>query len=313
MTDEDAADWTLPKTPMVDVRALRRARRRGIARTAAVGALYILVGLIALNFAGAGLQAALHRQSQMARVVQTGWQVAHPEFDARESGVATSGWSTSLSLTVAPINAVSAPGSTVIRFHENLFGSLNTGFGPAQTPATQVLLTFGQPGGPTPTTKADEKAFLLGLPKPTVSSAIVEFSSPLTEADYQSFLRRHDSDGALILGRALFSRATPMGAGFIRGVCGWSLFLNPPARGAADLVGSFRHWVNSLHGSDRGKLEQVGIDLDGLRAAARAGLIYGVIVSHENATSLLSMLNDQAVAAVHVVDVGFAVEGADNG
>lgn len=320
MTVETPEAPELPDLPAFDDRAMRRAVRRGVIRTAFVGAVWLVVASIVLGIAGRATLVGLGREDHLKHVVALGWQVAHPEFSVGESGQHSGAVHATETFDAVPIVVQSAPATTKLSFSESLFGGLSRSYPYPTTAATDVLLDIGY-GGTADALRAQERTLLGQLPKPVRVAAIVEFAQPLSYADYTAFVARNGPETETVLHWAplLLSAAGDLesrvdGSNTLTGMCAWSpvyafrlLHLNP--KGLDDPIGEFRSWVGSLHDSDRGALGKVGVSLAKLRSTADAGLVHGVIVGNASAALLLKLLADPSVGAVHPYDVAFAVEG----
>jgi hypothetical protein len=320
MTSEAGDLEDLPELPSFDAHALRAAVRRGVIRTAVVGGIWVLVALFLLNVAGAVLLSALGRSHQLTGVVQVGWQVSHPEFVAQETGEQTSGRSAQLRMTVHPLSAALEPAGATVSFREGIFGGVSADDPDPKSAATQVLLNSGEEKVGAPDLRPGERKALLGLPTSVRAAAVVDFARPLSFDDYRKFAAAHEKNSEFAFAPVLFSGVLPAdriveGSHFIRGVYGWNVSYDHRDSSGEfhtvdDLVGGFRRWVATLHNSDRNALQTAGVDLTGLRAAARDGLVHGVILRDVPPQFLLSVLDDPAVGAVHTYDAEFAVEGS---
>ncbi len=310
----------LPDLPAFDKRAMRRAVRRGVIRTAFVGALWLVIASIVLGIAGQAALVGLGRRDHVQHVVAAGWQVAHPEFMLDLSSDGNGIVHTTTNYAAAPLGVQPVSASTKLSFSESLFGGVSRIDVEPKTAASQILLTFGLNGTDGASWRSAERKMLGQLPKPVRVAAIVEFAQPLSYADYTAFAARTgagvDVQGApLLLSAAKDLESQSDGAYAVSGVCAWApeyagRLLNLGFKNFDDPIGGFRAWVGSLHDSDRDALRKVGISLTTLRAAARAGLVHGVILHDTTAALLLKMLDDPAVGAVHPYDVAFAVEGS---
>ena len=308
----------LPDLPAFDNRAMRRAVRRGVIRTAFVGALWLVLASFVLSIAGKVALSTLGRRDHVKRVVAVGWQVAHPEFIVKQSGEGSGYVHTTATFDVQPLGVQSVPAATKMSFSESLFGGVSRSYPDPKSAASQILMSFGNPQESGAGWKASERKMLDALPKPVRVAAIVEFAQPLTYADYTAFVARTGAkmdliDAPLLLGSVGDIGALFNGPNFLTGVCAWSPGYDTE-RGREpnfdDPIGGFRSWVRSLHDSDSGVLLKVGVKLSLLRDAARAGLVHGVIVNDASTAELLKFLDDPAVGAVHPYDVAFAVEGS---
>jgi len=309
----------LPDLPAFDNRAMRRAVRRGVIRTAFVGALWLLIASFFLSIGGRVALRGLGRDDHLHNVVALGWQVAHPEFFLRSSGSGDGIVHTSVSYDATPLVVQPAAAAAKLSFSESLFGGVSRSHPDPSTAASQILQTLGNESYNNVNWKTAEQKMLDQLPKPVRVAGIVEFAQPLSYADYMAFADRTGEatdlrDAPLVLGTTGDLNEEFDGPNTFTGVCAWAPFygvqLNHGLRYHDDPIGGFRSWVGSLHDSDSGALAKVGVKLSLLRDSARAGLVHGLIVQGTSAAVLLKLLNDPAVRAVHPYDVAFAVEGS---
>lgn len=309
----------LPDLPAFDKHAMRRAVRRGVIRTAFVGALWLLLASFVVSLAGQVALSGLGRRDHVQRVVATGWQVAHPEFILAQSSDGNGIVHTTATYTAVPLGVQPAPATTRLSFSESLFGGVSRSHPDPMTAASHLLVRFGTDGTFGPSWRTAERKMLEQLPKPVRVAAIVQFAQPLSYADYIAFAA-HSGAGEDLHGAPLLLNAAGDvdghidGLDILTGVCAWGAgYGNQPslwAKSFSDPIGAFRTWVGSLHDSDRDALRKVGVSLTALRMAARAGLVHGVVVENTTAALLLRMLDDPTVGAVHPYDVAFAVEGS---
>lgn len=308
-----------PDLPAFDEWAMRRAVRRGVIRTAFVGAAWLVFASVMLSLAGKAALSGLGREDHLLHVVAVGWQVAHPEFDLVQSGQGLGNVHATATFDALPRGVQSARAGTKLSFVESLFGGVSRSSSSLSTDASDVLADFdNRPANDT--WRTDERTLLEQLPKPVRVAAIVQFARPLSYADYTAFAVRDGVEGdlhwaPLLLGAAGDIESHGDGANLLTGICAWSpvyafRLVHPGTRGSEDPIAGFRSWVGSLHDSDRDALAKVGVSLAKLRATARAGLVHGVIISRTTAPLLLKLLDDPAVSAVHPYDVAFAVEGS---
>lgn len=305
-TTEADEDWELPDLPAIDDRQLRRAIRRGVLRTAAVGAVYLVVGAITLNLAVQLVLAPLGRQDQLHRLV-TAWQVAHPEFIADERGVGPSWFGRYQTLDARLFGDSSDPAPVRVRLSTNLLGHLAGPTPLPQSAAEDALRLVG-------TThdgqlKRRELESLSRLPVATSVSAVVEFARPLTGDSLDAWLAE---TGQLPAGHSgvLLMTAAEQRIKFRNGtleapVYGWLPSRYFHGDGNSTYLSTFRQWVSELHNSDASNLHKVGVDLDRLRAAARAGLVHGMIVTGQTPAQLTKLLQTPEVSAVYTYNIEF--------
>lgn len=309
----------LPDLPAFDNRAMRRAVRRGVVRTAFVGALWLVLASVVLSIGGHAALVGLSREDHLERVVAVGWQVAHPEYIVMLAPPRTGYVHVTEAIAAQPLGAQPVPGFSKLSFTESLFGGVSRSDPDPTTVASSILQNLGAYGILGGGVRASERKMLEQLPKPVRVAAVIEFVKPLSYADYKAFASRNGAtmdlqDAPLLLGAVGDPTKRLDGSHVLTGVCAWAPIYSAETHHAApsdeDPIGGFRSWVHSLHDSDRDALLQVGVDLSFLRASAQAGLVHGVIVTAASADQLLKYLNDPAVATVHPYDVAFAVEGS---
>ena len=302
------AEWELPEMPAVDDRQLRRAIRRGVLRTAAVGAVYIFIGSIVLSIAVQLILAGFGRQRQLEHLA-TAWQVAHPDFSADVSGMGPTWLGRYESLDVRLLASPPDPAAVRVRLSTNLLGHLGYPTSVPQSAASDALNSIGIES--TTDWKTKERKSMAGLPAGTTLSAVIEFGTPLDN----SALTQWASTLPGLLGQSVISPATTYlmtAAEHGRGgfadapVYGWSPFTYFHEDGNWTTVSSFRKWVSELHDSDAGNLHKVGVSLSRLREAAAAGLVHGLIVTGLKPAQAERLLADPEVLAVHTYQVAFA-------
>jgi hypothetical protein len=303
-SSEDEA-WELPELPAFDERYLRRAIRRGILRTAAVGALYVVLASILVSIGVQLVLAGLGRQDQLSRLV-TAWHVAHPEFVTQQGGVGPSWLGRYQTLDARLLTARPDPAAVRIRLSQNLWGHIADPTPVPQTAATAALYAIGasEPAD----IKQQELRALGRLPAGTAVAAVVEFAQPLDQTALDQWLAGLPVRGRVSTGNSYLMTAAEYPPEMSVAVYGWSPFRDSE-HGDRPVVASFRHWVAELHDSDAGNLRKVGIDLDRLREAARAGLVHGVIVAGLSPAELSTLLSNSMVRAAHTYDVSFASIG----
>jgi len=310
-TNVDEPEWEVPDFAL-DNRDLRRAIRRGILRTAFMGAIYIVVGAVVLSIALQFILAGLGRQDQLRRIA-TGWQVAHPEFLADVSGSGPTTFGRSLSLDARLLTAPPDPATVSVRLSQNLLGHVGVSTQVTDSPAADLLRTIGQVQASPP--KARERRQLRALPKSTVVSAVIEFTNPMDESELAAWLADHQDLHQMSFMEAVYlmSSTNPTKTVVWNGVLqapvyGWT-FRDVELRTGSfsgSVQSSFRDWVGELHDSDSDNLHRVGIDLNRLRAAAEAGLVHGMIVSGLHPAELIDLLDSPAVRTVRSYQIAFA-------
>jgi hypothetical protein len=303
------AEWELPELPAIGDRQLRRAIRRGVLRTAAVVAVYVLIGAFVLSIVVQGIFAGLGRQKQLEHIA-TAWQVAHPEFSADVSGSGPTWLGRQESLDVRLLATPPDPAALRVQLHTNLFGHLAMPTPVPQSVADEALLSIGTE--PTRDWKSEEQKSLGQLPADTTLSAVLEFVRPLDGTSLQQWaaaLPQSLSPSILAsdtwLMTAVKQRTVSWNGVLEAPVYGWS-FRDFHEVGNWTIVSSFRRWVSELHSSDAGNLHLVGVSLDRLRRAAAAGLVHGMIVTGVKPAQLEHLLADPAVLAAHTYQVAFA-------
>ena len=315
MTNTDVDDLSWADFPAFDNRAMKRAIRRGVIRTAFLGALWLFVAFIVIAFAAAGLRSAIGASNKLDRVAAVGWKVTHPNFLVQQSGESNGGWTSTYTLQAAPLLAQPPGNTTSIRLTENPFGTVSAPFIEPKSPSDDVLQAFGRPESMGATVENHERQVLSGLPSAVDVAAVVELAQPMTDAEWQAFtLQKYQAYEQLNPAvPVLLNRSNQQfgiaDAHLIKPVYGWGLFYDVHIRASQNApIAQFRQWVGSLHNSDRSALNQIGAELDGLRAAAKDGHIYGFILDHASVPFLLQLLKDPAVGAVHPYDVAFNVQ-----
>lgn len=303
----DGGEWELPDLPVADDRALRRAIRRGVLRTAAVGAVYLLFAAIVVSILAQLLLAALHRQAQLDRIA-TAWQVAHPEYTADTSGSGGTWLGRYVSIDARLFTEPTDPGAVSVKLSQDLLGRVHASTSLPQSPAFDALRTLGGPEEVTD--KAAELRQLKQLPTTTSLSAIVSFTRPLDEDGVQRWAAAFGPSGFFDADTFLMTAANPTFTtwnGVVQSpVYGWSAFRYFHEDGSWTTVSSFRRWVGELHDSDASNLHRMGLDLGRLRTAAREGLMHGMILTGATPAELAKVLQTPEVRAVHTYNIAFS-------
>ena len=308
MSSESAdPDWTLPDLPVLNDQSLRRAIRRGILRTAAVVAGYVVVGLFVLGILLTVITNALGRDGQLDRLT-TAWLVAHPQFSFSGNSTGPSRWWGRAEVMNAKLLAA-RPDPTVIPIHLSIsvLGDAGVPTEVPDTSASRALANMNE--SMTLPQKEQEIRQLRQLPAGTVTSTVIHFANPLSQESLSSWFAAAPPSvaAAADLGSYLMTDSSVAPGTFTNapGVYGWSV-LNDNAGLSGSLVGTFRRWVSRFHNSDRTNLSFMGIDLDRLRTAASQGLIHGLILPSVPPDQLVRILNDPQVGAALVYDIAFA-------
>jgi hypothetical protein len=290
----------VPDLPVLNDRSLRRAVRRGILRTAAVVAGYIVIGLFVLGILFNVITNALGRESQLDQL-GTAWLVGHPQFAFSRDSSGPSRWGGRAEVLDAKLLAA-GPDPTVVpvRLSVNVFGVAGPSTDAPDTSASRALANMNE--STTSPQRQQEIQRLRQLPPGTVASAVIHFTNPLSQAALSNWLTDAPPTvaSAAALGSYLMTDSSVAPETFTNtpGVYGWSPLLNNAHGLNGSLVGTFRQWVSQFHDSDRTNLSFVGIDLDRLRTAARDGLIHGLILPSVPPDQLVRILNDPQVGAV---------------
>jgi hypothetical protein len=299
-------------------RSLRKAIRRGVIRTAFLGAVIFFIGSIVIFIGASLLRSVLGNSQELERVASIGWRVAHPNFAGQQSGMSMGGWTSTYTIQASPLVAQPSGATTSVRLTENPFGSVSGPFAQMKAPSDYALSQVGAPGSTGAAVKAHERDVLKGLPSPVRVAAVIQFATPMDDNAWLSFTQHYEfekkglENGFDPRAPALLSSYQDQfalhDAHVMSPVYGWVDGYDFRSRSPLNTpVAGFRKWVATLHNSDRDALYAVGADLDSLRAAAKDGHIYGFIVSSASVPLLLDLLNDPAIGAVHPYDVAFNV------
>jgi hypothetical protein len=302
MTDEPAE---FPDLPAFRGGATKRAVWRGIFHTSLLVVGWLIVITFVAAVGGHAAMVGLGRKAQLDRVV-VAWQAAHPEFRVGTYGTSSSGpYSANSSFGVGPVTATGLGPTSAVSFRVNLFGHLSTPPIPGNA-ASRILAKLGK-SEDVPGFRKTELVEFKALPPLARVGAIIEFASPLSEADFGAFRQTHDPSGKVFsFADVIVNEANRYGVG----VLGWQPFYDPnPKPGRESMLDGFRRWVHGLDDSDRDGLNDVGADLDQLRTAARNSKVYGVIVNNVTADYLLKLFDDPKVMLIHPYDIQYAVEG----
>ncbi|GHJ48887.1 hypothetical protein Cs7R123_62290 [Catellatospora sp. TT07R-123] len=298
MTDEPL---DLPELPPYDDRAVRRAMRRGVVRTA-LAAAAALIAVLMLVVATAITISAL-RGDRFFTVGYYGTVAAHPEYDFKQEGsccaagplggLTNLGLAAELRLLARPLGALGYPPAGIATVTQDVDGSLHTSFDDGPTPLRDAM----QRGRPD---LARTKALLAGLPDATLVSVLVEFAEPVPGERFGAW----------------FDSRVPVEAVPYRGV---PVFAVSPYESSpyfpvtwpnADL-GELRAWAERMDGSYDEALYEVGLPPSAqIRAVAQAGLVHAFVLPRVPLAVLRDLAADPAVRSVNLLDTATDPEGA---
>ncbi|MBV1850088.1 hypothetical protein [Catellatospora tritici] len=288
---EDPLD--LPPVPAFDDRAVRRAMRRGVVRTAAVAAAALLALLLLV--CGTSVAVSTLRGDRFFKVAYYGTVSAHPEYRLAQDGsccaagplfgLTNLGLAAELRLRARPLGALNYPAASTATVTQDVDGTLHTSFDDGPTPLRDALRR-GRPD------RARTQAFLASLPDATVVSALVEFADPVPGTRFGAF----------------FDSRVPVAAVSDRGVPVFAVGpyesspYNPVTWPNADL-GELRAWADGLDDSYDEALAEVGLPPAAqLRMAAEAGLVHAFVLPRVPLPVLRALAADPNVHSVNLLD-----------
>jgi hypothetical protein len=283
---DDVEPFDLPDAAFGDESAVRKMVLRGVLRTGFAAASWLLVLVLVLLMAGAGVEVL---RGETFRVAQRGLAVAHPEYEIAQHGPCCSDGPTSLFLTSSYTvslrvrGASDAGGESVGTVRRGVFGDLEVDLvgRPEATPIGEALAR-GR------TDKAATRAFLGSLPKAMTTSAIIEFTQPAGGKDFHNVVDTLDV------------RPGPVFLTDPYGTDGQTVSWPNP------VVSEFGAWARELRDADNDDLDALGLPpADRLKAVADRGLVYAYVLRGPSVEELSKLLDNPAIRSVNVVDVQF--------
>jgi hypothetical protein len=253
---------------------MRRAVWLGVVRTGFVAAAWLLVGALLVLLAGIVLAGV--RGERFADIARYGAMTGHPEYAVGDATCCSGlGYTLTREMYLTARGAVGAAGTLKGEVREGLAGAITADLPPAAGSPIGDALRRGRPA------KEATTAFLATLPPSMVASAIVEYATPRTPAEFQP--------SAL---PALVFFSPP----YDEPVATWDF---------TDLK-DFRSWAGGLRDGDDDMLR----DLDAptakqLRAIAADPRITGTIVERASIADLRALLTDPKVQSVNIAAAGF--------
>lgn len=256
------------------VPSMRRAVWLGVVRTGFAAAAWLLVGALLVVLTGILLAGV--RGERFAGVSRYGTLVGHPEYAAGDSDCCSGlGFTLTRETNLTARGAIEATSTLKGVIREGVTGSITADLPPAAGTPIGDALQRGRP------TKEATAAFLATLPPSMVASAVVEFSTPQTPAEFQP-----QQLPALVF----------LSPPYDEPAAGWEF---------TDLRG-LREWAGGLRDGDDGMLHDLGAPTaKQLRAITADPRITGTILDRASIAELRALLNDPRVQSVNVAAVGF--------
>ena len=284
-----------------DVRATRRAVRRGIFRSAVVAVVWVAVAGFVLELGSAAWQTRGGREQRLENLAVRTFAAAHPGFRRPDvNGSGTSLRSLDLTLKAEPKTASPLVQPVEVKLHFDLRGRL-TDYPLTDLPLTGVDVAAAAASF---TSKRQVRRVLDRLPAAVVATANVELRHPTTIAALFRLLTRqgitfpYTDDIAIYLepefGRQRVSR---------RFADAQRVSWPSPS------LAQFQDWVKTLHSSDDQVLDRLGLPpTRALRTIATRARVYGLVLDQATPARLRGFLADPAVRMVQLGDIAYNVD-----
>lgn len=278
--------------PEFDARAIRRATRRGIFRTALSVIGYLLLGSIVLHTATVLVLELGGRRNRLENVVIPGLLVANPEYESHSRGCCNSDF-THLTGSLDIQLRAPAPTTPTIALEptQDLFGRYDSySVRVPESALGQLVQGYTIP--------ADrERRILQRLPDAVRASAVVLFEQPLDQAGVDAILASLGEPG--YLAAVLFD--VPQSARWVGSPVGTRWRIGWPEAS----ISAFAAWANSLSASDDATLHRIGLPRAADIQAISRGRATGIVISSARVTRLLELLDDPMVRTVMPADVEY--------
>jgi hypothetical protein len=300
---------------------IRRAVFRGLVRTALSALLVLFVGFWLLHIAASLWQGRDDREARFARVIGTGFAVAHPDYQQSPPFCCNTGITgMDMVLTVSP----RIPGSFVSDSNEhlriNLLGHIEQGSVPV-LPYGPINSALNEP----PQSPRQTRALLNGLPHSITALAIVQLRKPLAMRPFVRLLRRQGyrvPPAGLDMPPVFLEPPDARPPGALARSLTWpeplstdySFFRSDDAPTGAfvprlrevDSLAQFQAWAKELRPSDDANLEAIGLpSAKEIKAVAADAEVHGFIAQNVSPTQIRRLLDDRQVATVTPAHVDF--------
>lgn len=285
-----------------DERAMRRAVRRGVARTGLSAVVWLLVFLVVTGLASTGWQTRGDRTERIALVLGHGFAAAYPGLAIPPELFCCSVDSRSMEFRVQarPRSAGRDEAAADVRFEFDLLGRLDPSWF-ASVPTTTAVETAAG----VLIEKQDVARQLDRLPEAIIGTAVIELEAPLDVEAFEAFLRRH----------RLITFGMPDVPVYLEHV-NWSDDRADDRQHRrvswpTTAVAGFQAWVKQLRRSDDDLLHVLGLPgVDRLWQLAQTPRIHGFVLEDASPARLRSLLRDVSVRNVSLGDVALDVDGA---
>jgi hypothetical protein len=294
MSSNNGDELELSPPPPFDERAIRRAVRRGVIRTAFHAIGWFFLASIALQLATNGWLQAGGRRERMDNVILKGLQVAYPEYE-------TGGWGCCnrsltrltgfLDVTLRSPNAAYVP-ALELRPTQDLLGR----FDPfsVSIPSTRIGQTIQGP----PISKDAATRTLQQLPLRTNVSAVVLFDHPLDQSGVNNVFRAAGEYSFLSAG-VLFD--VPRHSRWVGSPQGTKSRIGWPQAS----LSQFERWAESLSTSDDTTLHQLGLPRAEDITEIASGGSSGIVIGSMSRGAALRLLEHPLVGSVLATEVAF--------
>ncbi|AQZ66621.1 unnamed protein product [[Actinomadura] parvosata subsp. kistnae] len=292
--------------PDFDPKLTRKAVRRGLLRTTA-NVLAVLLALALVATIGSSLvQQRGDREQRMMDVLGTAFKLYNPAYNVSVGDCCeTTPLSMSFQVTASPLRAVGGfwpDGGDTYTISQDFFGRVGR-LPLGSTAATRLSISLFDVGG-TQAPKDQVRKVLARLPAGLNALAVVEFATPLKEAELKEFLSRNKT----CADKVVYERRTsslPITWGDITWNRGG---LAEGKQGCGVGLDSFRAWVRLLREHDGANLRSFDLSLARLRKAAAEGLAYAYVDQLASVEKLRELIEDPRVRTVRLADVTFDLD-----
>jgi hypothetical protein len=290
LDDGSQPDDSLPE---FDARAIRRATRRGIFRTALSVIGYLLLGSILLQVTTTLALEVGDRRHRLENVVIPGLLVANPEYESHGRGCCNADVT---HLTGSLDIQLRSPAPTMPAITLEPTQDLLGRYDPYSVRVPESGL--GQLVQGSFTITADqERRILQRLPDGMHANAVVLFEQPLDQAGVDAILA--SLDVPYYFAAVLFD--VPQGARWVGSPVGTRWRIGWPEAS----LSAFAKWASSLSASDDATLHKIGLPRAADIQAISRGSAAGVVISSASVARLLKLIDDPAVRAVMPADVEY--------
>lgn len=278
--------------PEFDARAVRRATRRGIFRTALSVIGYLLLGSFVLQVTTSLVLEAGDRRDRLESVVIPGLLVANPEYESHSRGCCNSDFT---HLTGSLDIQLRAPAPTTQTIGLEPTQDLLGRYDPYSVRVPESALGQLVQGFTIPADR--ERRIMQRLPDAVHANAVVLFEQPLDQAGVDAILASLGEPG--YFAAVLFD--VPQSARWVGSPVGTRWRIGWPEAS----IPAFAAWADSLSASDDATLHRIGLPRAAdIQAISRGGAT-GIVISSSRVTRLLELLDDPTVRTVMPADIEY--------